>query len=214
MVWHFPMPKKLPSNGSDVLEFAQTIGYIYHNATDMYISNVKSGNLYLGTNNYSSRITIIPNGNVGIGTINPTKTLDVSGDINVVGGNIYKDGVIFTGSSGSGTGASVEKLNRVFHNESSTTITYTANANVVIEMTEFNLIKGLFFKVFSDKNVKVFKDALSLLNEDGVRDGIFGLIYSDLDIKKEIIDNFLEKNPRMTIFKVVNMNITDCMDNK
>lgn len=81
-------------------------------------------------------------------------------------------------------------------------------------MSEFNLIKGLFLKVYTDKNVKVFKDALSLLNEDGVRDGIFGFIYSDFDIKKEIIDNFLEKNPRMTIFKVVNMNITDSMDNK
>lgn len=81
-------------------------------------------------------------------------------------------------------------------------------------MTELNLIKGLLFKIYTDKNVKVFKDALSLLNEDGVRDGIFGLIYSDKNIKEEIVDNFLEKNPRMTIFKVVNMNITDSMDNK
>ena len=81
-------------------------------------------------------------------------------------------------------------------------------------MTELNLIKGLLFKIYTDKNVKVFKDALSLLNEDGVRDGIFGLIYSDKNIKEEIVDNFLEKNPRMTIFKVVNMNITDSIDNK
>ena len=76
-------------------------------------------------------------------------------------------------------------------------------------MSEFNLIKGLFLKVYTDKNVKVFKDALSLLNEDGVRDGIFGFIYSDTNFSQEIVDNFLEKNPRMTIFKVVNMNITD-----
>lgn len=81
-------------------------------------------------------------------------------------------------------------------------------------MSEFNLIKGLFLKVYTDKNVKVFKDALSLLNEDGVRDGIFGFIYSDTNFSQEIVDNFLEKNPRMTIFKVVNMNITDSMDNK
>ena len=81
-------------------------------------------------------------------------------------------------------------------------------------MTELNLIKGLLFKIYTDKNVKVFKDALSLLNEDGVRDGIFGLIYSDKNIKEEIVDNFLEKNPRMTIFKVINMNKTNSMDNK
>ena len=81
-------------------------------------------------------------------------------------------------------------------------------------MTELNLIKGLLFKIYTDKNVNVFKDALSLLNEDGVRDGIFGLIYSDKNIKEEIVDNFLEKNPRMTIFKVINMNKTNSMDNK
>jgi hypothetical protein len=81
-------------------------------------------------------------------------------------------------------------------------------------MTELNLIKGLFFKIYTDKNVKVFKEALSLLNEDGVKDGIFGFIYSDKNIKEEIVVNFLEKNPRMTIFKVIDMNKTNSMDNK
>lgn len=81
-------------------------------------------------------------------------------------------------------------------------------------MSELSLIKGLFFKVYTDKNIKVFKDALSLLNEDGVRDGIFGFIYSDFNIKKEIVENLLEKNPRMKIFKLIDMKITNSMDNK
>jgi len=81
-------------------------------------------------------------------------------------------------------------------------------------MTELNLIKGIFLKVYTDKNVQVFKEALSLLNEEGVRDGIFGFIYSDTNFSQEIVDNFLDKNPKMAIFKVVDMNKTDSMDNK
>lgn len=46
-------------------------GYLYHNNTQMYLSNViPNGNLYLGTND-DVKMTILASGSVGIGTINP-----------------------------------------------------------------------------------------------------------------------------------------------
>jgi len=50
-----------------------------------------SGNLVLSTN-YTERIRIASNGLVGIGTTNPGKTLDVNGDIRLLGTNQFLEG--------------------------------------------------------------------------------------------------------------------------
>ena len=43
------------------------------------------------------------NGNVGIGTNNPEYLLDISGDINLTG-NIFQNGILFSGGGGGGSG--------------------------------------------------------------------------------------------------------------
>ena len=61
-----------------------------------YITKDLSGNVILATNQYgkliSSEITLLDNGKLGIGTNNPSKAVDIHGDLNLVGGNLFING--------------------------------------------------------------------------------------------------------------------------
>ena len=62
-------------------------GYLWHNNTNMYLTNRHAtGNLYFGTNN-GTKMTIEPGGQVGIGTTSPDVKLHVKND---AGGNMFR----------------------------------------------------------------------------------------------------------------------------
>jgi len=61
------------------------------------IYKTNAGNMALTTNN--GDIIFDPNGNVGIGISNPSKKLDIAGDINLSGGDLFIDGIKITFAS-------------------------------------------------------------------------------------------------------------------
>lgn len=90
--------------------FPKADGTIMSTAYDtqhMYLGG--SSNVYLQTyvsGNSNTRVTILNGGNVGIGTSTPSYKLDVAGDINL-SGNLYKGGVLYTGSQWSNNNSNV-----------------------------------------------------------------------------------------------------------
>jgi hypothetical protein len=76
--------------------------YLYANGTGSCCEiNSRTNHSIKFLSNNVERMIITNDGKVGIGTMSPGYKLEISGDINISGGDFYKDGVLFTGGGGS-----------------------------------------------------------------------------------------------------------------
>ena len=89
-------------------------------------------------------------GNVGIGTTNPAKKLEIYGDLSIVGGDIFKNGVLFNLSNN--------------NNDNDINIYYGTNSNIGINTSKANYPFDLYDSSFSFTNI-VFSSNVILLDK-------------------------------------------------
>lgn len=83
-------------------------------------------------------------------------------------------------------------------------------------MSELTLLNGLLIKLYTNKNLSIFKSSLIEAKESIDIDisGIYGIIYDDFDIKEEIKKRWLTDYNGIKIFNVARRRKTIRMDSK
>ena len=81
-------------------------------------------------------------------------------------------------------------------------------------MTTINAKNGTYIKVYSNKNIDIFRQGVKLVLEENNASGLYGIVYDDFNPNMEIVNKWKKEYPQMKIFYVATRGKTLCMDSK